>query len=74
MQNREPFTLASANFWNTQVNVFVHPLAQLTTILVLISTFHVHNTYSASIDILKRPFASFSGLLPANKDCRKSGE
>jgi hypothetical protein len=29
---------------------------------------------SASIDILKRPFASFSGLLPANKDCRKSGE
>jgi hypothetical protein len=29
---------------------------------------------SASIDILKQPFASFSGLLPANKDCRKSGE
>jgi hypothetical protein len=26
------------------------------------------------IDILKRPFASFSGLQPANKDCRKSGE
>jgi hypothetical protein len=29
---------------------------------------------SASIDILKRPFASFSGLLPANKDCGKSSE